>query len=714
MFITENVLKCTAHCVLNKDVMKTLLISTLVAFTALFGPLSFAQDFKHFKLKGALKDVSQPQSGVRSMKSSMAKKQGQKVINRIIAEKILDMDLSSKSIIEDEVAPLLQKIMDLVGTSYNQIGDNQTQPLLLSHDIGGGVLNFSGFSWQKPISTVGLWANREIAPDLFSDRWIVHDTLLVRIAAQTLLSTLADEELIDIDAETLGAFAGISFQRTYHYYHFADSWSDGLTADYSKLFLSFAKFTVSNALNMAPYELMKKEDQFAFNAGGFVNSPPAYGFSLRGGVLVNVAFENELTIQSLGEADQRREDEFLRLSVDKKWDVSAGAHLSLQLDFFNLLKLTILSYDLEYTYGKSNKLHLSFFNSDRKTIDGSEPHKKEFKKLVTGREDKVEHWRDHIVQQDERMTQNLNSKYSALLLGKIRKKETEQVKVVKDGIEKTFFKHYSQSIKYIQNIFSKIFNIVIVKIFKFDTAVKNFAESNKTLAVEYEHTEGIGKTKVDSERKFSVTLSQEYSAGKTHRWVDKLFKKEAIKHIKNWSSIESNIVDLVNNETLRGPLSFESKIEVETAGLMHLNELGEQKVFEILVDLCRTKRKSKWLNANRRKKMLKRLQVGASACVKKLGNRYLKYIAEYQQFGYNDITKFRKFVGQFFSKSKNLAPIKRLFGQENIFIYGQLNAKTKDGLPFSTHFKSGLFRGLGVIDNFMRSGATTVPVKLLQ
>lgn len=707
-------MNCTAHCVFNKDVMKTLLTKIVPLLVALFGNYAFAQSFKHFKLKGALSELRNSSSQNRSARFSKAVNSNQKIINKVIAKKILNLDPNSKSIIEDDVPPLLQKIMDLLGTSYNQIGDEQAQPLLLSRDIGGGVKNFSGFTWQKPLANIGLWANREIAPDLFSDRWIVHDTLLVRISATTFLTNLRDEDLIDIDDTTIGTFAGISFQRTYHYYHFADSYEDGLTADYSKLFINFTKFNINHTLNLAPYELMRKQDHFSFNAGGFVSTPPAYGFNLRGGVLVNVAFENELTIQSVGEEEKTSEDEFLRVSVNKKWNIAADAHMSLQVDFFNLLKLTLLSYDLEYRFGKSNETHLSFYQSDKETILNSTEHADEFKKLISGAKDEVNLWENNIVQQDLRSSQNLNSKYSILLLGKIRKQQSEQIKVVKDGIEKVFLKHYSQSIKYIQNLWSRLFNTVIYELFKWDIGVKNIAETSKKLTVEFEQNQVLGDSRVDSESKFSLTLTQEFSASKTHRWIDRIKKSETIKHIKNWSSIEQNVIEHIQKNTLRGPISFESKVEIETEGLTFFNNLGEHEVFSIIVDVCKVKRKHKWLDPQNRKKLLKRMQVGKSACVKKLGKRYLSYIYDYYKLGFNDITKFRRFVGQFFSKSKNMSYIKRLFGEDNVFIYGQFNAYTKDKIPFSTHFKSGLFRGLGVVDNFMRTGATTVPVKLLE
>ena len=702
---------------LNKDVMKTLLNTALVAIFILSTNILYAQEFTHFKLKGELRNAvidPSPKSARGVLTASVNRPKINKAINKIVAEKILNLDLSGNSIVDDELPPLLKKIADIMGTRYNEIGQEQTQPLLLNHDIGGGVMNFSGFTWNKPMASFGLWANREIAPDLFSDRWIVHDTLLLRISAQTLLSNLKEADLIDIEEDAIGAFAGISFQRTYHYYHFAESYVKGLTADYSKLFMSFAKFSLSNSIDLPPYELMKKKDEFSFNVGGFANTPPWNGISARAGVLVKAAFENELTIQSLGEADQRNIDEFLRVSVDKSWDVSADAHLSLQIDFFNLLKLTLLSYDLEYSFGKSNKMHLSFYEKDKELIRNSKEHRKEFRKLVSGVSDKVKLFEDHIVQQDERLRQNLNSKYSVLLLGKIRKKETEQVKVVKDGVEKIFFKHYSQSIKYIQNIWSRLFNNVIYRIFKWNPSIKNVVETNKQLNIEYEETEGINKAQVDSVQKFSIQLVQEFTSGKTHRWIDKRFKKEAVKHLTNWSTVDQGIIDLVASEKLRGPLNLETKIQVETAALEYLHSLSENNVFDVITDVCKTKRKKKWMNPNRRKKMLKRPQFGKSACVKKIGKRYVRYVNKLMKTGFSDITQFRKFLGKFFSKSKNLGDLQRLFGANNVFIYGNFNAKTNEGIPFSTHFKTGLFRGLGVIDNFMRQDGTAAPMKLLK
>lgn len=698
----------------NRDVMKYLLKSMLVLALSVLSMASFAAEFSHFSLKGQLKELN-TESSDGLFKTQSINVQTKKQIQNQLNSRLLKLNSdASKSVIEDESPPLIKKIVNLLAGNYNQIGNEQTNPLVLNHDIGGGVLNFSGFTWNKPTANFQLYANRELAPDLFSSRWIVHDTFVIGIDATTFLSNLKDDDLIDISQDAIGAFAGVSFQRVYHYYHYADTYLKGLTSDYSKLFLSFTKFSTDHIINLDPYEILKKEDQFSFNAGGVVTTPPVYGVSGSAGVLVSAAFENKLTIQALGPDDQKKNNEFLRISVDKKWDVSADAHLSVQLDFFNLLKLTILSYDLEYSYGKSHKQNLSFYENDIELIHTSSEHHKEFKQIVKGTKEDIQVWKNNIVQLEDRVTENLNSKYSILLLGKIRKTETEQIRVIKDGVEKVFYKHYSQSIKYVQNLLSKLFNIVVYKLFDFQTGVKNFAESIKKMKVEYQHTEDFKAETVSSESEFSISLTQEFSAGKTHRWIDKKLKSEAVHHINAWSNLEESIARKVASEELRGPLRLESQIEIEKAGLNYFHTLNEDDIFSLIIDVCHSRRKNKWLNKSYRNRMLKRVQVGRSACVKKIGNRYLDYAHNLKEIGYYDLNKLRKFLGQYFSKVSEISQIENLFGQDNIFVHGSLNAMTNENIPFSTYFKSGNFRGLGVIDTYMRQSGTTTPVKIMK
>ena len=140
--------------------------------------------------------------------------------------------------------PLLDEIEEILTGNAEGIGKEQTDKLLKNYDLGGGLLNFSGFSWQKPMLNYDLRVNRELAPDLISDKWIVQDSLTIFIEAATLISNLQKQALLDVAAADFGAFAGVTFKRTYHYNHFADSYKEGLTSDFSKLFLGFKKFSL--------------------------------------------------------------------------------------------------------------------------------------------------------------------------------------------------------------------------------------------------------------------------------------------------------------------------------------------------------------------------------------------------------------------------------------------------------------------------------------
>jgi hypothetical protein len=424
----------------------------------LFSTSVFAYEFKHIRFNDQYRKKSAPTPTLRSQKTG-GPRGGERVTKNSL--KLLELrDNVSKSVlnlkqIEDETPPLLQRIKEAIGDRYNQIGEEQTRDLLFNRDIGGGVLNFSGFSWQKPLVNVGLDVNREVAPTLFGDEWLVHDTLYIIINAQTFLGQLNDDGIIDMTESEIGAFAGISLIREYKYTHTAESYMDGLTSDFSKLFLSFTKFNPNHVLSMPEYEFMSREDKYTFNAGGFVNSPPMYGMSLRAGVLVNVGYSNKLTIQSLGENDNPKGDEFLRISIDKEVSAGADFHLSLQADFFNLLQITILSMDLAYEFASANKTYLSIYERDRERFASSSVHWDEFAGIVKSQTQTVNHLRDNVVSLEERKRQNFSSKFAFLLVGSLKKRETEQVRIIKDGVEKIFFKHYSESLRYIQRFFLK-------------------------------------------------------------------------------------------------------------------------------------------------------------------------------------------------------------------------------------------------------------------
>lgn len=680
---------------------------------------ALAYDFESFKVKGALKTINQIESKSTLLIQEKAQEKMHKLINaqREVARKLLNLDEVGNLAIKDDTpderySMIFKKIKELIGQDVQKLGDNETAPLIFDHQMGGGVQNFSGLSWHRPQSNFLLHANREISPDLMSDNWIVHDTLIITIDASTLLTNMKDLDLIDINDELIALYAGMGFQRTYHFWHFADSYINGLTSDYRKLFLNFLYFTPEKISSLSPYEIIKRKDQFYLNVGGAVNTPPYYGVSFRGGVIANTSYQNELSIQSLGENDTRKVQEKIRISVDKQHSISADINLRLQLDFFNLLKISLLSFDLNYEYAQSKKTHYSFFEKDIFEFQNNSSNKYlALKNIIKNKEQATNELIENIIQNDERMTQNLSSTYSVLLFGSIKKTATEQIKVVKDNEFRYFYKNYSSSIKLIQNFWSKVFGLIIHKLFDFESPTKTAAQSTKKMQIEYEKSSELDNI-LENEEQFSLQLTQNFSAANTHKWYHKKYLDESIRHLTRFTNINSNVISMLRDKDLKAPLEVNSNLRVEAVGLRYFHQLTQNEVFGKLADICNASNKKDWMDSRKRKKLLRRFSYGSNNCVKKIGNRYLSYINTYNSQQLINLDAFKKFLGSYFKNSRGYIDLIHLFGEENVFIHGDFSATTKDGQPFQNYFKSGQFRGLGVIDSFMRQGATVVPVPI--
>ena len=120
------------------------------------------------------------------------------------------------------------------------------------------------------------------------------------------------------------------------------------------------------------------------------------------------------------------------------------------------------------------------------------------------------------------------------------------------------------------------------------------------------------------------------------------------------------------------------------------------------------------MRENSRRSLLEELQEGEERCVKELGIKFMGFKSDYFANHLKPSLKiFKDFLTQYYKKAGNLTALQLLFGQENTFIHGKLQAKTSMGTPFNTTFSSGQFRGLGVIDNFKRQDGSRAPASIL-
>jgi hypothetical protein len=300
----------------------------------------------------------------------------------------------------------------------------------------------------------------------------------------------------------------------------------------------------------------------------------------------------------------------------------------------------------------------------------------------------------------------------------MQKNKTEQIKVIKDQQVRTFFKNYSQSLKVVQNVFSRLFSAVVYKLFKLPVGAKNASMFNKQLTMEYEatHPQSIDPNivRIDSAEQFSFVINQSYEAHRTDRWIDKKYKNDVIWFIDSFTTLPKDYKSIVRSGQLKGPMLVESNLRVEKAGFSYFLNRSENDVFNNITDVCESRRKEAWMNSQGREKLLKQKLVGPEACVKAIGSAFIDFKNDYRQnYLKPALKRFKDFITKYFKKSSSLDQLVNLFGKENCFINGQLKATTSSNAQFVTSFSSGQFRGLGVIDNFKRANGSRQPASIV-
>jgi hypothetical protein len=395
----------------------------------------------------------------------------------------------------------------------------------------------------------------------------------------------------------------------------------------------------------------------------------------------------------------------------------AGVTLELQLDFFKLIKFSLLRYDLNYEYAKGKEFNLGFTSEEWAKVKGDDALNKEFKDILKGTSG-VKRLEPFVVRLDETESSSTEQRGSLLLWGKMQKQKTEQTRVIKDDLVKVFYKSYAQNVKVVQNFLSRIFSAIIYKILKFPVGVKNAAIYSQQVVLEYEatHPQAVDPKviRLDNTEQFSFVITQYYHSNRTDRWIDRIFKNDLIWFVDNYTTLPKNYKTDIRNETLRGPMLIESTLRVDHAGLNHLLATPDDLIFGYIGGVCGSKMIAKWTREKEREKLLKKQQTGKEKCVKDMGKDYLSFKEDFVVHQHKpSIAKFKSFLTQYYKKCNGIPDLTNLFGAQNVFINGKLEASTSMGFPFNTVFSSGQFRGLGVIDNFKRSETSRAPASIV-
>lgn len=659
-------------------------------------------------------------------------------------------------IVENSNSDIYQQISNEFDLEYQRIGKEESNRVLSNSglSITGGV-NSVGISYRKPFINFAVILDRNLAPDIYDDkRWIVTDTFSVEIDASRYIGNLRNQSVLDLTEENYAAFAGLTFKRKFTWVHFANSYVDGLTKNFEKLFMPFKVLKLKHLMQLGDNEIIFREDLISFKAGGLVSAPIYPGISGSAAALVKFTRISGLEITSLAGTQE------ILISSTKEKLRSVGVSAAVQADFMKILKLTLLSYDFNYELESSNKIYLSFNKTKLLDIEENYPEVvKQINRILINKDADLDLISPYLISEERRRAERFTHKYNFLLLGKIKESKTQQIEISKEGKLKTIFRHTFEKIKYTENLISKLFAGIVYALTQTELKTGVLASDTRSLRLEYDSERNLLDKKEDlaieenngPNEKLSLSFEVKFVSNKTKGKIGKSYKRRAQYYFENFPIVKigrwnnQDISDLIAKNELIAPIEIEGKYQVGLEGVHYFNQLEFDEVLTAISNLCQEYPKNKFIN----------LRNIFDHCKKSIQDDYIKYYSDLShdriennevEMCYKESKKFlflpgkkrkfiktclsainhlskqnnyklplwslKKFVNNIIDKSYSHVDVYRMFGEENVFFNGSIEARTKEGFDFTTAFHRGNFKGLGVVDHYMRTEKLRSPASI--
>jgi len=200
-------------------------------------------------------------------------------------------------------------------------------------DFDLGVDNLNGFEWQKPIGLVHLYAKRNITQSITHTRlpWQVEDSYIIELDAKTYLKKLSSLKLIEILDTDLEAFANLKFHRKMSFIHYHPTNESALNSKIQEFLIPFLN---SRDFSHISTEEFSVSDHFVFNAKASA--------SIIWQPYFNATAKVSSSFETLRNSNLIFQDNQFTLSSKRSKNVSFSFSLQARLEFFKLLKLTLM------------------------------------------------------------------------------------------------------------------------------------------------------------------------------------------------------------------------------------------------------------------------------------------------------------------------------------------------------------------------------------
>lgn len=590
------------------------------------------------------------------------------------------------------LSPILEGIWKMLKDKVLEEANNITDGILEHNQkFDLGDKNFSGFKWSQLYGNVKLNAGRRLDPDFNQeDLWIVTDRFEIEINATTFLQSLIDDGDLEMKKSDMKLFSGIVFKRVYTHTHYASSYLKGLKSDFKKLFFPFLRFHKKNYLSLDPHESITKNDYLSAKVEGSIESPSVYYVSAYGKVVLQYEKIGALKVHRPGERDFPREDEFLRISIQKESVKSGSLQVGAQADFFKLLKLTLFSREFNYQIMERHSTNLSFNNSEIEMLEGNTELADEMKKVIKGKlpnNDLV--FMPFLISEEEGRVQSLSYRGQNLLWGKSIGNTTEDVIVRTKQGTRYFFRHNSERSTLSKGALQYAMDSKSFKKYKI-RQVEN-------ISFEYELLDSqrripFNELELENSSDVSIRFSKEFYVKKTTGWWYRNYRKKAVRFVRQYTDLGEDVAKAIEDERLFGEITLNINAQIGAKGLPYLVNLTNQDLEDGSYLVC----------LGKLKKHVSKLKRKNKKCLKQVIKSYNKFKSEFNEKDRYVLWKLKSFLHDLSSKTTNLKPLKVFFGEENIHFAGTIKSNDEDGFNFKTFMLEGWNQGKGLIMDYLK------------
>ncbi|MFT6604727.1 MAG: hypothetical protein ACJARO_002251 [Bacteriovoracaceae bacterium] len=650
-----------------------MLLSVLIAFSANAGEVKFS----HLKVKDKLfQDYPGPYE--------ISSRDGSKVN--------LTSDKSQRSERGIKDNPLYKKLIKLVKEKLLDKANEITGETLAynqNHSIGD--TNFSGFHWSGFVAGAGIKAGRKLYHDYTEDdeekRWVVEDTLLFEVDAQSFLNDQAEKRNIEISSETIKAFAGIRFRRSYTYIHYSPSYVKGLTKNFQKLFLGFLKFGGDRFLSLEDHESVTRTDYLSADVSASASTPSFYYLSAYAGGTLSYSSINNVSIHKPGVRDYPRGEESLRVGINKTKLQGKSAVVSLQAEFYKLLKISLLSYELSSSVTDSSYVSLSFQAGDEELLGNQDSilHQ-EVKDVLRGKLPRNNlDLMAYVISEQDTKRDNESKSSHLFLYDKFKGNSVSEVTLRNNSGTRYMFR-YNQE----KSTYKKTWIQALVHSNKIDKYKRRVTD---TVTLEYEVQKeqrqlSIDEVKLDDPNAAYLRFSKEFNAPKTNGGLRKKLRAEAIAFGELYTNIDQRVWDNFKKGELKGNATVSVNAEVSGAGIASLAPHSKEYWREVTLWVCT--RTTPADDPGRLSKIEKK-------CLKKLTNTFEAYKKVWDSEVKISALALKDLVEAIAEYAKGFEDLEMIFGVQNVGITGSFSAETYHGFPYVTYFVLGEDQGNGLI-----------------